>query len=54
VNRLDDLLDAQRNEHANHDDPDLASEFAPPVQRLGNVEMHAADLERLRHRNRRT
>jgi len=39
---LHDLFEPERDQHAEHDDPDLAREFAPAVQRLGKMEMHAA------------
>ncbi len=42
VQRLDDLLGGQRDQHADDNDPDFARELAPAVQRLGKVEMHAA------------
>jgi len=35
VNRLHDLFDAKRNQHAQHDDPHLARELSPAVQRFG-------------------
>ena len=35
VQRLDDLLGGHRQQDADDDDPDLASELAPSVQRLG-------------------
>jgi hypothetical protein len=42
VDRLDDLLGAKRDQHADDDDPHLADKLAPAVQRLGEVEMHQA------------
>jgi hypothetical protein len=44
VQRLDDLLGGQRDQHADDDDPHLANERAPAVQRFGEMEMHAAHL----------
>src|SRR5690348_3114268 len=41
VQRLDDLLGGQRDEHADDDDSDLARELAPAVQRLWKMEMHS-------------
>jgi hypothetical protein len=38
---LDKLLNSERDQNANDDDADLAREFAPAVQRFGDVEMHA-------------
>jgi hypothetical protein len=40
VQVLDELLSSERNQHADDDDADLAGEFAPAVQRLGQMEMH--------------
>ncbi len=40
VKRLDHLLRAKRDQHADDDDPDLAKKLAPAVQRFGKVEMH--------------
>jgi hypothetical protein len=44
VKPLHDLSRPERNQDAEDDHPNLADEFAPPVQWLGNVEMHAAGL----------
>ena len=40
VNRLDQLLSAERNQHAENDDPDLARELAPAVEGFGGGEPH--------------
>src|SRR5207302_3567616 len=40
MNGFDDLLRAERDEHAEHDDPNLAGELAPAVQRLGEMDVH--------------
>ena len=38
---LDELLGAERNQHAEYNDPHLADECTPAVQRFGKVKMHA-------------
>ena len=38
---FDSLLRTQRDQDAENDDPHLASELAPAVQRFGKVDMHA-------------
>src|SRR5206468_12382439 len=40
VRRLDQLLGAERDQHADDDDPDLAGERAPAVERLWQMDMH--------------
>jgi hypothetical protein len=40
MQHFDDLLRAKRDQHAHDDDPDLAGELAPAMQRFGQVEMH--------------
>ena len=42
VDILDNLLRRERDEYANDDDPDLAGELTPAMQRLGKMEMNAA------------
>ena len=40
VKPFDSLFGRQCNQHAQNDDPDLAGELAPPVQRLWQVNVH--------------
>jgi hypothetical protein len=37
---LDDLLGAERNEHADHDDANFAGNFTPAMQRFGKMNVH--------------
>jgi len=40
--RVHQLLQSERDQHAEHDDPDLADELAPTVQRFRKMEVQAA------------
>jgi hypothetical protein len=40
--RVDHLLRAERDQHAEHDDGDFASELAPAAQRLWQMEVNSA------------
>jgi hypothetical protein len=39
---LDDLLEAEGDQHAQHDDADLLGELVPAVKCLGQVDVHQA------------
>jgi hypothetical protein len=53
VNFLGNLLRRERDQHAEHNYPDLTGEDAPAVKRFGQVYLHTAGPQRLRERNRR-
>src|SRR4051794_7472293 len=40
MSALDQLLGAERDQHADDDDPDLAGQGAPAVERLWQMDMH--------------
>ena len=40
----DDLLRPERDQHADDDNPDLARELSPAVQRFGKVKVHFSAL----------
>src|SRR6185437_1594935 len=42
VDDLDELLERNRDEHAEDDDSDLARKLTPAVQRLRNMDVHDA------------
>jgi hypothetical protein len=52
MERLDRLLGAESDQHADHDDADFADKRTPTVQRLWYVDVHAAGPQQLRERNR--
>jgi hypothetical protein len=54
VDRLRELAERERDQDAEHDDPDLSGELAPAMQRLWKMDANAVDPRRLRQRNRRS
>src|SRR5206468_1200548 len=44
---FDQLLGAERDQHADHDHPDFPEKLPPAVHRLGQMEMHAVRPPRL-------
>ena len=49
---LDELLRSKRDQDAEDDDADFAGELAPAVQRLGQMEVHAAPFPLTRESGR--
>src|SRR6185437_4025325 len=48
LHALDQLFGAERDQHADDDNADLADELTPAVQRLGQVKMHGSPPRRRR------